>query len=64
MGKIIHTSKVRIEQLQRPIRHAYIEHFKEPVVYGMHGGVKQFYGVESDEEHPSTLDQIVAGVAG
>ena len=30
----------------------------------MHGGVKQFYGVESEEEHPATLDHIMAAVAG
>ena len=64
MGKLIHTSKVRIDQRQRPIRHALIEHFEEPVIFGMHGGIKQFYGVESEEEHPATLDYIVAGVAG
>lgn len=64
MGKLIHTSKVRIVQEKRPIRRAYIEHFEEPVVYGMHGGVKQFYGVQSEEEHPATLDHVIAGVAG
>ena len=64
MGKVIHTAQVRIDQLERPIRHAFIEHFEEPVVFGMHGGIKQFYGVESDQENPSTLDHIVAGVAG
>ncbi|MEE2823065.1 MAG: hypothetical protein VYA53_08790 [Acidobacteriota bacterium] len=64
MDKVIHTSKIRIDQLQRPIRHAFIEHFQEPVVFGMHGGVKQFYGVESEEEHPATLDYIIAGVGG
>jgi len=30
----------------------------------MHGGIKEFYGVESEEEHPSTLDYIIAGVGG
>jgi hypothetical protein len=64
MGKLIHTSQIRIDQHKRPIRHAFIEHFEEPVVYGMHGGVKQFYGVESEEEHPATLDHIMAAVAG
>ena len=63
MSKLIHTSKVRIHQDKRPIRRAYIEDFKDPVIFGMHGGIKAFYGVES-EEHPSTLDHIVAGVGG
>jgi len=30
----------------------------------MHGAIKDFYGVESEEEHPATLDYIVAGVGG
>lgn len=64
MSKPIHTSKVRIYQDKRPIRRAYIEHFEDPIYFGMHGGIKDFYGVESDEEHPATLDHIVAGVGG
>ncbi len=64
MSKLIHTSRVRIHQDKRPIRRAYIEHFKDPVYFGMHGGIKDFYGVESEEEHPTTLDYIVAGVGG
>jgi hypothetical protein len=64
MSKLIHTSKVRIHQDKRPIRRAYIEHFEDPIYFGMHGGIKDFYGVESDEEHPATLDHIVAGVGG
>ncbi len=64
MSKLIHTSRVRIHQDKRPIRRAYIEPFKDPVYFGMHGGIKAFYGVESEEEHPATLDHIVAGVGG
>jgi hypothetical protein len=45
-------------------RRAYIEHFPEPVRYGVHGGIKKFYGVEPVEELPTTLDHIVAAVAG
>ena len=47
-----------------PLRRAYIENFPEPVRYGVHGGVKKFYGVEPPEDVPTTLDHIIAAVAG
>ncbi|MFQ5893229.1 MAG: hypothetical protein ACE5H5_02850 [Nitrospinota bacterium] len=64
MSELIHTTRVRIEQLKPPLRHAFIEHFEEAVPYGVHGRIKDFYGLEPDEEVPATLDHIVAAVAG
>jgi hypothetical protein len=46
------------------IREAYIEGFSEPLLFGVHGGVKQFYGVNPDVEYPSTLDHIVSAAGG
>ena len=40
-----------------------IESFPEPVRYGVHGGVKKFYGVEPEEDLPTTLDHVIAAVA-
>jgi hypothetical protein len=64
MGERIHTSHVRIVKDKGPVRRAYIEGFAEPVRYGVHGGIKKFYGVEPEEELPTTLDHIIAAVAG
>ena len=64
MGKIIHTSSITIARVEGPTRKAVVEGFKEPIYYGVHGGIKQFYGVESSEEHPATLDHIIGGVGG
>jgi hypothetical protein len=64
MGELIHTSRVRIVKDKGPVRRAYIEGFAEPVHYGVHGGIKKFYGVEPEEELPTTLDHIIAAVAG
>jgi hypothetical protein len=64
MGKVIHVSKVRIIKDKGPVRRAFIETFPEPVRYGVHGGVKEFYGVDPVEELPTTLDHIVSAVAG
>ncbi len=66
MSKPIELTEINVFQMDTPnkIRHAYIGKFNEPVVYGVHGGVKEFYGVEPEIEHPSTLDHIVAAAGG
>jgi len=64
MGDLIHVSKVRIVKDKGSVRRAFIEQFPDPVFYGVHGGIKRFYGVEPEEEHPTTLDHVIAAVAG
>lgn len=64
MSEPIYTSHVRIEKVKGPIRRAFIHPFQEPVRFGVHGAVKEFYGVQPEEEIPATLDYIVAAVGG
>ncbi|MBI1873113.1 MAG: hypothetical protein HYS05_04385 [Acidobacteria bacterium] len=64
MSEPLYTSRVRVERVNGPIRHAYVHPFTEPIRFGVHGAVKHFYGVEPDEELPATLDHIVAAVGG
>ena len=64
MGDLIHTSKIRIHQDQPPERRAYIEGFEEPLEFGVHGGIKHFYGMEPERDLPATLDHMVAAVGG
>ena len=64
MSESIYTSRIRIERAKGPIRHAYVEPFDMPIRFGVHGAIKQFYGVEPDEEIPATLDHIIAAVGG
>lgn len=64
MGDLIHVSRVRIVKDKGPVRRAFIEQFPDPVFYGVHGGIKRFYGVEPEEEHPTTLDHVIAAVGG
>ena len=46
-------------------RHAWLGDVPEPVVYGMQGALKEYYGVKTEGPPvASTLDHIVAGVAG
>ena len=64
MAEEVYTSRVRIERVRGPIRHAYIAPFEQPLRFGVHGAIKRFYGVEPDEEIPATLDHMVAAVGG
>jgi len=63
MGKIVHTSRIVITRDKGPIRIAKIEGLEDSVVYGIHGGISKFYGVDPVEEHAATLDHIVGAVA-
>jgi hypothetical protein len=63
MGEIVHTSRIKIVRELGPTRKALIEGFGEPLYYGVHGGIKKFYGVEPEKEHAATLDHIVAATA-
>jgi hypothetical protein len=64
MPDVVHTSRIRVEKVKGPVRHAYIEHFTEPVRFGVHGGIKKFYGIEPEEDVPATLDYMIAAVGG
>jgi len=66
---IAHTSRIRIEKHEGPHRTARVEGFAEPIHFGVHGGIKQFYQEKygrqiSGPEYAATLDHIIAGVAG
>jgi hypothetical protein len=63
MGDVVHTSRITITRVNGPVRKAFIEGFDQPVFYGLHGGIKDFYGVDPVEEHAATLDHIVGAVA-
>ena len=40
---VVHTSRLRIEKHEGPHRTAHIENFPEPIHFGIHGGIRQFY---------------------
>ena len=45
-------------------RQAYLGEVPEPVVYGVQGALREYYGAKEGPPIPSTLDHIVAAVAG
>ena len=56
-------SRARLEY-RNGYRHAYLGEVPEPVVYGVQGALRQYYGVKEGRPVASTLDHIVAAVAG
>ncbi len=45
-------------------RNAYLGEVAEPVVYGVQGTLRSYYGAKEGPPIASTLDHIVAAVAG
>ena len=64
MSELVHVSKVKVykEPGKGKVKRAYIEGFPEPILTGVNGGIKKFYGVKSEEELPATLDYLVVAL--
>ena len=45
-------------------RNAYLGEVTEPVVYGVQGRLREYYGAKEGPPVAATLDHIVAAVAG
>jgi len=58
-----YVSRSRLEY-KNGYRHAYLGEVAEPVVYGVQGALREYYGVNEGPPVASTLDHIVAAVAG
>lgn len=67
-SKVIATSRSTIRQRAGAHRSASIPPQREPVDYGIHGGLlayyREKYGMDVDRELPATLDHMIAAVAG
>jgi hypothetical protein len=56
-------SRARLEY-EGGYRRAYLGEVPEPVVYGVQGALRDYYGAKEGPPIASTLDHIVAAVAG
>jgi hypothetical protein len=65
-GEVVYTSKVRIERIKGPWRHAFLPVLDHPVSFGVHSEIASHYGVDPKihPPHPATLDYLVAAAAG
>jgi len=63
---VVYTSKVRIERIKGPFRHAYLPGKEDPIFFGVHSEIAEHYGVDTDvhDPHSATLDYVVAAAAG
>ena len=60
----LYISRNRLE-MNRGLRHSYMGDVPAPVVYGVQGELKSYYGAPEDAPPiASTLDHIVSAVAG
>ncbi len=64
MGELVHTARIKIVQRQRPLREARVEGFQEPLRFGVHGGYAAFYKMQPAEPLPTTVDHLIAALAG
>lgn len=66
MGKLLHTSKVKVhkEPGKNKIKRAEFEGFPDVARMGVHGGIAEYFKLKPEEPMVSTLDYIVAAVGG
>ena len=66
MSEVVYRSHVRVESVKGPLRRAYLPAENQPVLFGVHGAVAEHYKVPPAvlEPHATTLDYVVAAVAG
>ena len=63
---VVYVSESKIERIKGPLRRAYLPQVKEPVKFGVHSKVGEYYGVDPGVHEPqaTTLDYVVAAAAG
>ena len=66
---VAYTSYLKIKKHAGAHRTAHLKNFDEPIHFGIHGGIKDFYQDKygrkiEGPEYPATLDHVIAGVAG
>jgi uncharacterized OsmC-like protein len=64
MGELVDTVVIRVYKDGGKDKRAYIDNFPEPIKYGLRGGIKNFFGIKSGADLPTTLDHLVATIAG
>ncbi len=64
--EVVYTSRVRVERIKGPKRRAYLPQEAEPIYFGIHSEVAEYYKADPKvlEPHATTLDYVVAATAG
>ncbi len=63
---VVYRSNVKIERVKGPMRNAWVPARQEPITFGTHAEIAEYYGTDPDEYPPdtTTLDYVVAAAAG
>ena len=66
---VAYTSSFIIKKHEGSHRTAHLKDFGEPIHFGIHGGIRDFYQNKYGRkivgpDYPATLDHVVAGIAG
>ncbi|MFQ5947627.1 MAG: hypothetical protein ACE5KX_02040 [Acidimicrobiia bacterium] len=63
---LVYQSRIRVEPVRGPTRHAWLPALEEPITFGVHGAVAEHYGVNTSKvpAQPTTLDYVVAAAGG
>lgn len=66
MGNVVYRSAARVERVNGPLRRAFLPGEKEPVAFGVHGAIAEYYGRAPGtyDPHATTIDYVVAATAG
>ncbi len=64
MGDLVHRAQMRVST-ETPIPTIYVQNFAAPIRYGLHGGIKKFFGAmyAHVDERPGTHDHVIAAVS-
>jgi hypothetical protein len=67
MAELAYVAKANIERKKGPLRYTHLAGESSPVIFSAHGAIAAHYGVnpaDIGESHATTLDYLVATVAG
>jgi len=64
MNGLVQLTKAKVyrEPGHGKVKKSVIEGFSTPIRMGVHGGVKEFYRIQSDEDLPTTLDYVITAL--
>ena len=64
MSEVVYSVDIRIDRIKGTFRHAWLPAHEGPVEFGVHGAIKEHYGVEPERDITTTLDYVIAATGG
>ena len=64
MSEVVYSVDIRIDRIKGTFRHAWLPAHEGPVEFGVHGAIKEHYGVEPERDITTTLDYGTAATGG